>query len=605
MCQFSQMHFNLKRISLLKVVYPIFFLLTNNCLSTINEPNAKDEIIDDLLRILSCAECNFSNSPAAANPTFSPPPSSYNTTQTVTLATSTVGATICYTTDLSTPNCNLGSCTHGTTYSAPFLISATTTVNALSCSAALANSVVIPATYNFDTTAPFLLSSNPANSAIGVAVCTGSPCSSKIVLVFSESMDPITAQTLTTGIHNGSSFVSTPNTNTTFTWSTTTYSNDTLTLNISWHWFPEKSQIQWSLAIPGLRDVAGNAIATAVTNTFTTTAPPPSFPVADTGQLLCSSGANGDLSMLTCPQTIAGQDADSVNKPAARSFTGPTLNGASDYTTKDNTTNLVWKSCTEGLSGPTCSSGMASSMNWYNAVNQCAALNTANAGAGYANIKSWRLPSSYELESIANLGNSIPAIDASYFPATISGATDYYWSSTTYLLNQADALDVGFRDGDSFNDVKTTISYVRCVSSGPPAASSSFNDNGDGTVTDARTGLVWQQCSRGQSGPSCGTGTATNDAWMNSISYCNGLSLAGKTWRLPSRNELISIADRSKSTAPTIDTVIFPNSVSYFYWSSTTLSNGTSNAFYVNFQNSVSSYTVKSTAYRARCVAGP
>ena len=67
-----------------------------------------------------------------ATPTFSPVAGSYGSTQTVTIATSTGGATLCYTIDGSTPTANgAGTCTHGTTYSTTLTVAVTTTIKAI------------------------------------------------------------------------------------------------------------------------------------------------------------------------------------------------------------------------------------------------------------------------------------------------------------------------------------------------------------------------------------------------------------------------------------------------------------------------------------------
>jgi len=116
------------------------------------------------------------------------------------------------------------------------------------------------------------------------------------------------------------------------------------------------------------------------------------------------------------------------------------------------------------MSGSACGIGTASTMTWYNAQNQCAALNTANGGAGYAGRTNWRLPTSMELRSIANNGVVSPAIDASSFPATVAGR---YWSSSTLVTNPAYAWYVYFGIGSSRYSGKTAIYYVRCVAPGP------------------------------------------------------------------------------------------------------------------------------------------
>ena len=117
-------------------------------------------------------------------------------------------------------------------------------------------------------------------------------------------------------------------------------------------------------------------------------------------------------------------------------------------------------------------------------------------------------------------------------------------------------------------------------------------DNKDGTVLDKKTNLTWQKCSAGLNNDATCTGTASTYTWTNTISYCTGLSLAGKNWRLPNVNELKSIADYSLATSPAINTTIFPATVVNFYWSSTSIIAFTSNAWsvydgYVNYNNGV------------------
>jgi hypothetical protein len=81
-------------------------------------------------------------SPAVATPTFSPAAGVYGTGQTVTISTSTSGASIRYTTDGSTP-----SETAGTLYSGPITVGATTTINAIAYASGMTDSAVAPATY--------------------------------------------------------------------------------------------------------------------------------------------------------------------------------------------------------------------------------------------------------------------------------------------------------------------------------------------------------------------------------------------------------------------------------------------------------------------------
>ena len=116
----------------------------------------------------------------------------------------------------------------------------------------------------------------------------------------------------------------------------------------------------------------------------------------------------------------------------------------------------------------------------------------------------------------------------------------------------------------------------------------SFTDNGDGTVTDSSTGLMWQQ-------------SHSRTTWQDALSYCEGLSLAGYSdWRLPDVKELESIADDTKYYA--IDTTFFPSAIADNYWSATTYGWDTGQAFIVNFRYGNVSYFIKTMLSYVRCV---
>jgi len=90
-------------------------------------------------------------------------------------------------------------------------------------------------------------------------------------------------------------------------------------------------------------------------------------------------------------------------------------------------------------------------------------------------------------------------------------------------------------------------------------------DNGDGTVTDTKTGLMWQKA---ETGPK---------TWKEALKYCEALVLAGYSdWRLPELSELKSIVDSIRDN-PTV----FPVVKSYNYWSSTTKDGATDYALSV------------------------
>lgn len=80
--------------------------------------------------------------------TSTPFPGSYVGALSVTLFSATAGATMCYTTDGSTPTATTpGACSHGTTYSGPFVISTTTTILAIGTLSGDTNSTVSTLVY--------------------------------------------------------------------------------------------------------------------------------------------------------------------------------------------------------------------------------------------------------------------------------------------------------------------------------------------------------------------------------------------------------------------------------------------------------------------------
>lgn len=117
-------------------------------------------------------------------------------------------------------------------------------------------------------------------------------------------------------------------------------------------------------------------------------------------------------------------------------------------------------------------------------------------------------------------------------------------------------------------------------------------DNGDGTVTDMGTGLMWKQCAEGLSGLACEIGTvAQHYAWQDAftqVQIVNGVGFASyKDWRLPNIKELRSIVER-QCYEPAINLVRFPNTVNDAFWSASPYSgniyrDGDNNVWFVDF----------------------
>lgn len=321
-------------------------------------------------------------------------------------------------------------------------------------------------------------------------------------------------------------------------------------------------------------------------------------PIIDTGETLCASGGAGTGAMATCPQSVSGQDGDSVNVPNARAFIGPTGHSTylTDYTTTDTVKGLVWKTCVDGLSGVGCATGSFSTLTWSGAGTACSALNTANSGAGFAGIKNWRLPSIEELQSLINIVSS-PTIDAINFPGTI---LDVHWSATISYANGSNSWSIDFADDSEIENAQSNLGIARCVS-GSSQTRGPYTTVQTGIILDGSNGLVWQKCSAGLNNDATCTGSALTQTWVNAIAYCQTLGLAGKSWRLPNLNELFSLAKFSAAN-PAIDVSAFPATPNLAYWSSTTMSGNTLNAHTVNFSAGGSGFAAKSGSLNVRCV---
>ena len=100
-----------------------------------------------------------------------------------------------------------------------------------------------------------------------------------------------------------------------------------------------------------------------------------------------------------------------------------------------------------------------------------------------------------------------------------------------------------------------------------------FRDNGDGTVTDVDSKLMWMRCSSGQSwvNDQC-TGQATTYNWPDAVREANQISRSGDAffndWRVPALRDLATITDRGCEN-PRTNLLLFPDTPSSAFWTST------------------------------------
>lgn len=136
------------------------------------------------------------------------------------------------------------------------------------------------------------------------------------------------------------------------------------------------------------------------------------------------------------------------------------------------------------------------------------------------------------------------------------------------------------------------------------APDSRFNDNGNGTVTDLATGLIWKRCAEGLSGADCAIGTPMQLAWKQALQYAANAEFAGSSlWRLPNKNELASLIERCCYN-PAINALFFPNTPTSWFWSSSPYVGYYDRAWYVYFSYGDVYYTSKDYAWYVRLVRG-
>jgi hypothetical protein len=191
------------------------------------------------------------------------------------------------------------------------------------------------------------------------------------------------------------------------------------------------------------------------------------------------------------------------------------------------------------------------------------------------------------------MGNTKPAMDTGFFSDDMSGG---YWVSTNHVSSSW-VWAFGSHDG-SVTDLYKSDNYpcgVRAVRGGQNQSSNNFIDNGNGTVTDTQTNLMWQQ------------GTAQNTMlWKDALAQCENLSLGGyQDWRLPNIKELFSIVDYGRQN-PAINTQFFTVIDNYsIYWSSTTVTDDPKSAWIISLSRGMSLRNFKYNNSRyVRCVRG-
>jgi len=143
-----------------------------------------------------------------------------------------------------------------------------------------------------------------------------------------------------------------------------------------------------------------------------------------------------------------------------------------------------------------------------------------------------------------------------------------------------------------------------------------FKDNGDGTIKDKVTGLIWEKKSDDGSINDVDTTYTWDNAFAAHVAGLNAANFAGRNdWRVPNVKELQSIIDY-EAFNPAVDpafnngctpgcTVLTCSCTSAStYWSSSTFADGPSDAWLVNFNFGGVFFAGKDNSVSVRAVRG-
>jgi hypothetical protein len=284
----------------------------------------------------------------------------------------------------------------------------------------------------------------------------------------------------------------------------------------------------------------------------------------------------------------------------------PRFTDNSNGAVTDNMTGLVWlkdANCRDTVGGIDKSNGYLAWLNaliWSNSLTSGKCGLTDGSAAGQ-----WRLPNRKELLSLFDHSQYNPVLPTGH-PFINVQANGYYWSSSSWA-NPGIAWFLYMYDGYLGSLNKTlgyfawpvrsgistphapvqlprtgqTVSYAAgddgALQKGAVWPEPRFRDNGNGTVTDNLTGLIWLKdadCRDTVGGINKSSGGLV---WADALTWCNNLdsgacslsdgSKAGD-WRLPNITELESLVDLQSYNPPLPSGHPFINVQAWSYWSS-------------------------------------
>ncbi|MCG8373569.1 MAG: DUF1566 domain-containing protein [Balneolales bacterium] len=291
------------------------------------------------------------------------------------------------------------------------------------------------------------------------------------------------------------------------------------------------------------------------------------YPIVDTAQETFYNDLGNEINQPQQGSMFYGQDAHFAGNGMEYTISEDLL------TIYDNVTGLTWTRSADWNNDGTID--VDDKFTFDAAMEYPSTLNSER----YGGFDDWRAPTMKELYSLMNFTGTdasgsatadglIPFIDTEYFEFGYGDEDSgerlidaQFWSSNEYTglvfgnqeaafgLNLADGRIKGYPSESQIPESK--LNYMYYVRGNTSYGINDFTDNGDNTITDNATHLMWAKYDNGE-------GLNWGDAldWVAEKNAENYLGYSD--WRLPNAKELHSLVDYSRSPEATNSAAIDP-----------------------------------------------
>lgn len=332
-------------------------------------------------------------------------------------------------------------------------------------------------------------------------------------------------------------------------------------------------------------------------------------------------------------QVVLGAEPATGNAVVADVLAGKTFSNAVDSGLTGTMPNIGAQNITPSASNQSISAG------YHNGSGVVAGDADLTAGNIKKNVAIFGVTGTYEgdtsaiksaldaanEEASADVDAAIALVDANYgeISAAIAAAgvsmsgvkpSGYHTAIASIVAASGDAVAADLLTGKTAATTAGPITGTRAPAmiqasgqtgtdaGGVDYPSPRFIDNGNGTITDKLTGLMWAKDLN-----LAATDYGRYASWTEAKSACEAKNIGGHTdWRLPNVKEVDSLIDWSAYPLTSyLTTAGFSNSIWQNFWLNTVAQNNTGYAFYITSVNGIRNVDLKTGQHGYVPVRGP